>query len=109
MLWFSSDRLRKITKEDIRKIYYFLLIVFVIWGGLFMNITLPLIIFAVSANIANFTMALSAVATIRLNRKFLPKEYRPALWREIVLICNLIFFGFFFIMFVVKVIIPKMF
>ncbi|HVP78080.1 MAG TPA: Nramp family divalent metal transporter [Thermodesulfobacteriota bacterium] len=109
MLWFASDRLRKISKEDIRKIYYFLLIVFVIWGGLFMNITLPLIIFAVSANIANFTMALSAVATIRLNRKFLPKEYRPALWREIVLILNLIFFGFFFLMFVVKVIIPKVF
>jgi uncharacterized phage infection (PIP) family protein YhgE len=54
-------------------------------------------------------MALSAVATIRLNRKFLPKEYQPALWREIVLILNLIFFGFFFLVFVVKVIIPKIF
>jgi hypothetical protein len=109
MLWFASDRMRKWTKEDIRKIYYFLLIVFVIWGALFMNITLPLIIFAVSANIANFTMALSAVATMRLNRKFLPKEYRPALWREIILILNLIFFGFFFLVFVLKVIIPKIF
>ena len=48
----------------------------------------PLIILAVSANIANFTMALSAVATIRLNRKFLPKEFRPALWREAILILN---------------------
>jgi uncharacterized phage infection (PIP) family protein YhgE len=74
-----------------------------------MNITLPLIIFAVSANIANFTMALSAVATMRLNRKFLPKEYRPALWREIILILNLIFFGFFFLVFILKVIIPKIF
>jgi hypothetical protein len=104
MLWFASDRMRKWTKEDIRKIYYFLLIVFVVWGALFMNITLPLIIFAVSANIANFTMALSAVATIRLNRKFLPKEYRPALWRELILIANFIFFGFFFsVFFLLKV------
>jgi hypothetical protein len=104
MLWFASDNLRKFAKEDIRKIYYFLLIVFVIWGALFMNITLPLIIFAVSANIANFTMALSAVATIRLNRKFLPKEYRPKLWREIILILNFIFFGFFFsVFFLLKV------
>ena len=64
-----------------------------------MNITLPLIIFAVSANIANFTMALSAIATIRLNRKFLPKEFRPKVWREFILILNFIFFGFFFSVF----------
>jgi hypothetical protein len=105
MLWFASDRVREWAKKDIRKIYYLLLIVFVLWGSLFMNIWLPLIIFAISANIANFTMALSAVLTIRLNRKFLPKEYRPALWRELVLVANLIFFGFFFsIFFIVKII-----
>jgi hypothetical protein len=105
MLWFASDRVREWAKKDIRKIYYLLLIVFVLWGSLFMNIWLPLIIFAVSANIANFTMALSAVLTIRLNRKFLPKEYRPALWREIILVLNLIFFGFFFsVFFIVKII-----
>jgi hypothetical protein len=109
MLWFASPRVRDWAKKDIRRIYYFLLIVFVIWGALFMNITLPLIIFAVSANIANFTMALSAVATIRLNRKFLPKEYRPSLWRELLLVGSLIFFGFFFLVFIVKVIMPKIF
>jgi hypothetical protein len=54
-------------------------------------------------------MALSAVATIRLNRKVLPKEFRPSLWREIILVLNLIFFGFFFVVFVVKVIIPTIF
>jgi hypothetical protein len=100
MLWFASGGVRKWAKEDIRKIYYFLLIVFIIWGSLYVNVTLPLIIFAVSANIANFTMALSAILTMRLNRKFLPKEYRPALWREIILVLNLVFFGFFFSIFI---------
>ncbi len=99
MLWFASPRLRKWAKEDIRKIYYGLLIVFVIWGLMYVNITLPLIIFAVSANIANFTMALSALLTIRLNRKVLPKEFRPPVWREVVLVLNIAFFGFFFSMF----------
>ena len=66
---------------------------------MYVNITLPLIIFAVSANIANFTMALSALLTIRLNRKVLPKEFRPAVWREVVLVLNIAFFGFFFSMF----------
>jgi hypothetical protein len=100
MLWFASEKIRKRAKQDIRWIYYLLLVVFVIWGSLYMNITLPLIIFAVSANIANFTMALSAILTIRLNRKFLPKEFRGSLFREVVLVANVIFFGFFFSVFV---------
>ena len=104
MLWFAAPRLRNWAKLDIRRVYYFLLLVFVIWGLLFVNITLPIIIFAISANIANFTMALSAVATIRLNRKFLPKEFRPPVWREAILVLNLIFFGFFFsVFFIYKV------
>src|SRR5512136_518511 len=104
MLWFSSEGLRKFAKMDIRRIYYPLLIIFVAWGVTYMNTSAPLIILAISANVANFTMAVSAVATIRLNRKFLPKEYRPALWRELILVANLIFFGFFFsVFFLVKV------
>ena len=63
---------------DIRKVYYPLLLIFVAWGVTYMNTSAPLIILAISANIANFTMALSAVATIRLNRKFLPKEFEEA-------------------------------
>ena len=47
-------------------------------GLLYVNITVPLIILAISANVANFTMALSAILTIIVNRKFLPKEYRGA-------------------------------
>ena len=100
MLWFASDRVRKLAKMDIKKIYYILLLAFFIWGVSYVNLSVPLIILAVSANIANFTMALSAVLTIRLNRKFLPKEFRPSLWREMVLVGNLIFFGFFFSVFV---------
>jgi hypothetical protein len=99
MLWFASDRVRKFAKMDIRKVYYPLLVIFVAWGVTYMNTSAPLIILAMSANIANFTMAVSAIATIRLNRKFLPKEYRPALWREVILILAFLFFGFFFSVF----------
>jgi hypothetical protein len=105
MLWFASEKVRKFAKEDIRRIYYLLLLVFMVWGCSFINISVPIIILAVSANVANFTMALSAVLTIRLNRKVLPKEFRPALWRELLLVANLIFFGFFFsVFFIVKII-----
>jgi len=100
MLWFASDRLRNLVKMDIRKVYYVLLLVFAIWGVSYMNMSVPLVVLAISANIANFTMALSAVLTIILNRKFLPKEFRGSFFRELVLIANLIFFGFFFSVFV---------
>jgi hypothetical protein len=100
MLWFASERVRQWSKNDIRKVYYVLLIAVIVWGSLYMNITLPLIIFAISANVANFTMALSAILTVIVNRKFLPKEYRPAVWREVVMIVSTVFFGFFFTLFI---------
>lgn len=101
MLWFGSERLRKLARNDIRRIYYVLLAAFVVWGILYMNITVPLIVLAISANIANFTMALSAILTIRLNRKTLPKEFRGSVFREAMLVGNVVFFGFFFSMFLI--------
>jgi hypothetical protein len=102
MLWFGSEKVRKWSKEDIRKVYYFLLIAIVIWASLYVNITLPLVVLAISANVANFTMALSAILTIIVNRKFLPKEYRPAVWREAILVACLLFFGLFFTVFILS-------
>ncbi len=99
MLWFASPKIRELAKMDIRKIYYPLLLLFVVWGVTMMNVAVPLTILMISANIANFTMALSALATLRLNRKVLPKEYRGALWREAILIVIFLFFGFFFTLF----------
>ncbi|MBI2000158.1 MAG: Nramp family divalent metal transporter [candidate division NC10 bacterium] len=102
MLWWGVEGIRRWAKADIRRIYYTLLIVFFAWGVTFVNITLPLVIFAISANIANFTMALSAILTIRVNRKFLPKEYRGSTFREVMLVLNLVFFGFFFTVFLLN-------
>ncbi len=102
MLWWGVEGIRRWAKADIRRVYYTLLIVFFAWGVTFVNITLPLVIFAISANIANFTMALSAILTIRVNRKFLPKEYRGSAFREVMLILNLLFFGFFFAVFLLN-------
>ncbi|MDA8124390.1 MAG: Nramp family divalent metal transporter [Deltaproteobacteria bacterium] len=100
MLWYSSETVRKWAKNDIRKVYYGLLVAVIIWGTIYVNITLPLIILAISANVANFTMALSAILTVRVNRKFLAPEYRPQVWRELILIFSFLFFGLFFTIFI---------
>ena len=100
MLWYASPRVRKWVKNDIRKLYYALLLAVLVWGTIYVNITLPIIILAISANVANFTMALSAIMTVIVNRKFLPKEYRPSIWPEIIMVISMVFFGFFFILFI---------
>jgi hypothetical protein len=102
MLWFGSDNVRKWAANDIRKVYYVLLVLVALWGCIGMNITTPIVIFAYSASIANFTMALSAILTIILNRKFLPAEFRAPLWRDAILIIATVFFGFFFTVFVMN-------
>jgi len=100
MLWYSSPRVRAWAKNDIRKVYYCLLVAVLIWGTIYVNITLPIVILAISANVANFTMALSAIMTVIVNRKFLPKEYRPSIWPEIIMVISMLFFGFFFALFI---------
>ncbi len=100
MLWYASPRVRKWVKNDIRKLYYVLLLAVLVWGTIYVNITLPIIILAISANVANFTMALSAILTVIVNRKFLAKEFRPKVWREVVMIAATVFYGFFFTLFV---------
>jgi hypothetical protein len=100
MLWYASPKVREWAKNDIRKVYYALLAAVLVWGTIYVNIALPLIILAISANVANFTMAISALLTVIVNRKFLPKEFRPPIWREVVMVVNTVFFGFFFSLFV---------
>ncbi len=102
MLWFASEKVRGWARNDIRKVYYAALLAIVIWGCTSMNLTLPLLLLAISANVANFTMALSAILTVIVNRKFLPKEFRPAVWREVIMICAMLFFGFFFTLFILS-------
>jgi hypothetical protein len=100
MLWYASPRVRKWVKNDIRKLYYALLLAVLVWGTIYVNITLPIIILAISANVANFTMSLSAILTVIVNRKFLAKEFRPKVWREVVMIVATVFYGFFFTLFI---------
>jgi len=104
MLWYASDRVRKWSNQDLRKVYYVLLISVVVFGILYLafniSASIPIIIFAISANIANFTMALSAFLTIIENRKFLPKEMQPPIWREALLLASTVLFGIFFTVFI---------
>jgi hypothetical protein len=97
MIWSSSSRLRQWRGGDIRLIYYGVLFLFILWGVLVLFLEVkPLFLILLGANIAALNIACLGLHTLYINRKFLPVELRPPLWREIVVFLGVIFYGFFF-------------
>ncbi|HYY47235.1 MAG TPA: Nramp family divalent metal transporter [Thermoplasmata archaeon] len=92
-----SARFRRLT-EDPRRFYYpFLLVLAGAISG-FLFLLPPFRLITVSANFANLPSMIMPFAVIYLNRR-LPKVARLRWWSYIVLLLNVVFFGFFFINF----------
>lgn len=96
MVWWASSGVRKWAKEDIRRVYYVVLGVNVVWGLIGMNLTAPFILLLLGAAFANLLFMCQALMTLYTNRTFLPKEFRPQLWRQLALIGGVLWYGFFF-------------
>jgi hypothetical protein len=87
LAWQGSAWLRSRGRSsDVRVIYYGVLVVFVIWGMVAMNLVQPLMLIMINANIAGLTFVFLALHVLYINRKFLPKEIRTPLWKQILLV-----------------------
>ncbi len=103
MLWASVEGIRRWAKADIRKVYYTLLIVFFAWGVTFVNITLPLDHLCGQRQhrqlhhgpVGHLDHPAQPESSCR-------KEYRGSTFREVVLVLNILFFGFFFSLFILS-------
>lgn len=93
IIWAASPRLRKMG--DVRIIYYSVLAAFAIWGCIALNLARPLTLIIIGANAAGVVFVFQSVHTVVVNRKVLPRELRPALWREVCLIFCTLFYGAF--------------
>ena len=93
ILWSASPRLRK--TGDVRRVYYGVLLVFAVWGCIGLNLARPMALLIVGANAAAFIFVIESIHTLVVNRRFLPRELRPALWREICLVLCALFYGTF--------------
>lgn len=100
-LWIS-DRVRSWCKEDVRRLYYALLAIFTIWGCIAINLAQPFVLILIGANAAGLVFVIAAIHILILNRKILPKEIRPPLWREIGIVLCALFYGFFVLMLIIK-------
>jgi hypothetical protein len=95
-----SARFREWIKHDSRRIYYPLMFVLVIVISVMIHLALPVDLIVTSANLTNLASMIFPLAMIYLNRQ-LPKPAKIKWWSYVVLGANAVFFGFFFINFVV--------
>lgn len=93
MLWTASPRLRGVG--DVRRVYYGVLLVFAVWGCIGLNLARPLTLIIIGANAAAFIFVIESVHTLVVNRRFLPRELRPPVWREATLVLCALFYGAF--------------
>ena len=95
-IWWNGNPLaRKWAGDDVRKIYYSVLALFMVWGCIALGLAQPLTLVIIGANMAGLILMISSLHLIVVNRTLLPPELRAPRWREIVLVLSSLFYGFF--------------
>ena len=95
MLWSGSRHCRDWTRNDVRKLYYGVLAIIVIWGIIALRIAPPIMLLQISANMAGVVLMFSSLHLLYVNTKLLPKPLRPPMWRRAVLAFTSVFYAFF--------------
>jgi len=100
ILWTGSSRIRAWRGGDVRVVYYTVLVVITIWGIIALRLTQPIILLALSANMAGIVFIISSFHLLYVNTHLLPVELRPPLWRRLALVALALFYGLFLVLWV---------
>jgi hypothetical protein len=95
ILWTGSARIRSWRGGDVRVVYYAVLAVITGWGIIALRLTQPIILLALSANMAGIVFIISSLHLLYVNTRLLPVELRPPMWRRVALVALSLFYGFF--------------
>ncbi len=98
ILWTAFPGLRNAVRNDVRRLYYALLVGFVAWGCVALRLAQPITLILISANAAGFILVVSSVHVLLVNRRLLPEPLRPSRFREAFLVVTALFFTFFVVM-----------
>jgi hypothetical protein len=97
----TSGWFQRVTRGDPRRFYYpFMAVLFVVIAFIIFQ-ALPLELIRISANMSNLAALIIPFGLMYLNSR-LPRPARAAWWSYVVLVANVVFFGFFFINFAVE-------
>ena len=94
-------RVQQATGGDLRRFYFPFMVALLVTVGIVLHFFQPTELIQISANMSNLGAMIYPFVFIYLNRR-LPKAARPTKWAYIGLMANVVFFGFFFVNFVVE-------
>jgi len=101
IIWNGFPGLYKRFKGDVRPLYYGTMGIFtVIWLIMIAIGTRPLIMALLAGTFANLSGVLYAIGLLGVNYVLLPKEYRFSALEVVVICASIVFYGFFFVNFV---------
>jgi hypothetical protein len=95
ILWTGSERLRAWRGGDVRRVYYSVLGVVVVWGLIALRLVQPIVLLQIGANVAGIVFIFTALHLLYINTKLLPVALRPPMWRRALLVFMSLFYGFF--------------
>jgi hypothetical protein len=95
ILWTGSRRIREWRGGDVRRVYYFVLGVVVVWGMIALRLSRPDRLLQVAANAASTILVIAGLHLLYVNTRLLPKELRPGIWPRLGLVALAVFYGFF--------------
>lgn len=98
ILWTGSRRLREMKTLDVRLVYYSVLAVVVVWGVIALNLTRPIVLLQLGANMAGIVFIISSLHLLRINTTLLPPALRPPRWRRAGLLAVAAFYGVFVVL-----------
>ncbi|MEV4537065.1 Nramp family divalent metal transporter [Asanoa sp. NPDC049518] len=95
----TSPRLRRLLEGDPRRFYYPFMLLLLVVIGVVLHLAVPVNLVQWSANMSNFGALIYPFMLIYLNAR-LPRAARPRPWHYVLLVINVLFFGFFFVNFI---------
>jgi hypothetical protein len=95
ILWTGSRRVRERSRGDVRRVYYGVLAIAVIWGIIALRLAQPIVLLQLGANVASVVLAVASLHLLYLNTRLLHPSLRPSLWRRAGLVATALFYGFF--------------
>jgi len=99
----TSPRLRRLIEGDPRRFYYPFMLLLIVIISVILHLALPVNLVQWSANMSNLGALIYPFLLMYLNSK-LPLPARPRPWAYVLLMANVLFFGFFFVNFVADLI-----
>jgi hypothetical protein len=77
---------RDMQPHNVYKIYYLVVGMYVTWCCIAMQLATPLTMILIASNIGGFLLAVTALHTLYVNRRFLPRMLRPPWWKQLALL-----------------------